>query len=260
MIYKMKKKKSEMSGLVLLLFSTLTLIFGITTSVKAQNSDNKKEIGVLKTLGKEDDMVIISQATSDSQSCSTLGSPTGMQAMFAFLEKNINYSSTAVEEKIQGDVIIDFTVTPKGVVANSRITKGLHPDIDKEVLETLKRMPVLELSEKDRQKFDTDYKVTMNFALPDGISLTKPTMSITEVETENLKMTVMKGEKRNEISGTAIVSTASATHTEPKNLETTVIECKSNSYIITARDSSGVKKDIIPTKQVIMMTKGGKVE
>lgn len=35
----------------------------------------------------------------------------------------------------------------------------------------------------------------MNFALPDGILLTKPTMSITEVETENLKMTVMKGEK-----------------------------------------------------------------
>lgn len=191
----MKKKKSEMSGLVLLLFSTLTLICGTTTSVKAQSSDNKKEIGVLKTLGKEDDMVIISQATSDSQSCSNLGSPTGMQAMFAFLKKNINYSSTAIEEKIQGDVIIDFTVTPKGVVANSRITKGLHPDIDKEVLGTLKKMSVLELSEKDRQKFDTDYKITMNFALPDGILLTKPTMSITEVETENLKMTVMKGEK-----------------------------------------------------------------
>ena len=62
-----------------------------------------------------------------------------MQAMFAFLKKNINYSSTAIEEKIQGDVIIDFTVTPKGVVANSRITKGLHPDIDKEVLGTLKK-------------------------------------------------------------------------------------------------------------------------
>ena len=54
----MKKKKSEMSGLVLLLFSTLTLICGTTTSVKAQSSDNKKEIGVLKTLGKEDDMVL----------------------------------------------------------------------------------------------------------------------------------------------------------------------------------------------------------
>ena len=158
-------------------------------------------------------------------------------------------------KKIQGDVIIDFTVTPKGVVANSRITKGLHPDIDKEVLGTLKKMSVLELSEKDRQKFDTDYKITMNFALPDGILLTKPTMSITEVETENLKMTVMKGEKRNETSGTVIVSTASVTHTEPKNLEATTTECKSGSYIITTRDSSGIKKDAVPTKQVIIMTK-----
>ena len=54
----MKKKKSEMSGLVLLLFSTLTLICGTTTSVKAQSSDNKKEIGVSKTIGKEDNMVL----------------------------------------------------------------------------------------------------------------------------------------------------------------------------------------------------------
>ncbi|WP_278707136.1 energy transducer TonB [Bacteroides congonensis] len=252
----MKKKKSEMSGLVLLLFSTLTLICGTTTSVKAQSSDNKKEIGVSKTIGKEDNMVIISQAAFDSQACSTLGSPTGMQAMFAFLKKNINYSSKAIEEKIEGDVTIDFTVTSKGAVANSRITKGLHPDIDKEVLGTVKRMPVLELSEKDGQKFDSDYKITMNFALPDGISLTKPTMSIKEVETENLKMTAMEEEKgKKEKSGTVIVSTASVTHTEPKNLEATTTECKSGSYIITTRDSSGIKKDAVPTKQVIIMTK-----
>ena len=68
-------------------------------------------------------------------------------------------------------------------------------------------------------------------------------------------MTVMKGEKRNETSGTVIVSTASVTNTEPKNLEATTTECKSGSYIITTRDSSGIKKDAVPTKQVIIMTK-----
>ena len=95
----------------------------------------------------------------------------------------------------------------------------------------------------------------MNFALPDGISLTKPTMSIKEVETENLKMTAMEEEKgKKEKSGTVIVST-SVTHTEPKNLEATTTECKSGSYIITTRDSSGIKKDAVPTKQVIIMTK-----
>lgn len=251
----MKKKKSEMRELVLLLFSTLTLICGITTSVKAQSSDNKKEIGVSKTLGKEEDMVIISQTTYDSQTCSVLGSPIGIQAMFAFLKKNINYSPKAIEEKIQGDLIVDFTVTPKGAVVKSRLTKGLYPDIDKEVLGTIKRMPVLEFSEKDGPKFDRDYKITMNFALPDDISLTKPTMSIKEVETENLKIIVMKEEKgMKEKSDTVIVSTTSVTYAEPKNLKTTAIECKSNSYIITTRDSSGMKI-AIPINQVIVMTK-----
>ena len=155
-----------MSGLVILLFSTLTLICGITTFVNAQSSDNKKEVEVLKTLGK------------------------------------------------------------------------------REVLGAVKRIPVLELSKKGVQKFDTDYKITMSFALPDGISLTKPTISITEVETENLKMTVMKGEKRDERgnSDTLIVSTALVTNTEPNNLELIVVECKSGSYIVATRDSSVIKK------------------
>ena len=54
----------------------------------------------------------------------------GMRAMFAFLRENIEYPSKAIEAKMQGDVTVGFTVTKKGAITNSRITKKLYPALD----------------------------------------------------------------------------------------------------------------------------------
>ena len=181
------KKSLKMNGLALLLFSVLTLICETTTSVKAQSSDKKMEV-------------------STSHTCSATDAHNGMRAMFTFLRENIEYPSKAIEAKIQGDVTIDFTVTKEGAITNSRITKKLCPALDIEVLETVKRIPASEFVEKEGQKVNTDYKITIKFALPDGTSLTKPTVSIVEVETENLKMTLMRGEKKDGANSATIAT------------------------------------------------------
>lgn len=173
------KKNFKMSRLALLVLSTLTLICETATSVRAQGSDNKIKV-------------------STSHRCSATDSHNGMRAMFAFLRENIGYPSKAIEAKMQGDVTVGFTVTKKGAITNSRITKKLYPALDIEVLETVKRMPASEFVEKNGQKVDMDYKITIKFALPDDTSLTEPDVSIVEVETEDLKMTLMRGEKRME--------------------------------------------------------------
>lgn len=180
------KKSLKMNRLALLLFSVLTLICETTTSVKAQSSDKKMEV-------------------STSHTCSATDAHNGMRAMFTFLRENIEYPSKAIEAKIQGDVTIDFTVTKEGA-----ITKKLCPALDIEVLETVKRIPASEFVEKEGQKVNTDYKITIKFALPDGTSLTKPTVSIVEVETENLKMTLMRGEKKDGANSATIAAYSSS--------------------------------------------------
>lgn len=46
--------------------------------------------------------------------------------------------------------------------------------------------------------------------LPDGTSLTKPTVSIVEVETENLKMTLMRGRKKGGANSATIATYSSS--------------------------------------------------
>lgn len=219
-------KNSKMNRLALFVFIALTLMGGTATSVKAQNSTDKTDVWVFEASGNKGNTAVISQATSDSQTCSMPGAYNGVQAMFIFLKSNIHYSPEAIQAKIQGDVAIFFTLTKDGTVANSRITKSLCPDLDKEVLEAVKSMPAAEFVEKDRPEVDMDYKITMNFALPDGLSLTEPTVSIAEVETEKLKMSVMKCKKRE----------------------------KENEAMIII-DGAPVEKDTILTKTVITITR-----
>ncbi len=185
------KKNFKMNRLALLVLSTLTLICETATSVRAQGSDNKIKV-------------------STSHICSATDSHNGMRAMFAFLWENIGYPSKAIEAKMQGDVTVDFTVTKEGAITNSRITKKLYPALDIEVLETVKRMPASEFVEKKGQKVDMDYKITIKFALPDDTSLTEPAVSIVEVETEDLKMTLMKGEKKDGVNNATIATYGSS--------------------------------------------------
>lgn len=185
------KKNFKMNRLALLVLSTLTLICETATSVRAQGSDNKIKV-------------------STSHICSATDSHNGMRAMFAFLRENIGYPSKAIEAKIQRDVTVGFTVTKEGAITNSRITKKLYPALDIEVLETVKRMPASEFVEKKGQKVDMDYKITIKFALPDDTSLTEPDVSIVEVETEDLKMTLMRGEKKDGVNNATIATYGSS--------------------------------------------------
>ena len=55
---------------------------------------------------------------------------------------SIDYQSKAVEMGIQGEIIAGFTISKSKKIINSRIIKGLCMDLDKEVLQTIKEMPV----------------------------------------------------------------------------------------------------------------------
>ena len=201
------KKKFNVGRLALLLCSTCALMYATTTAVKAQNSGDetvvceittsvktqgfdgdKTGIQLSKSSGKKDDITLTSRRTPSSHNATC--------SIVAFLRENISYSPKAIEAKIQGDIIVGFTVTKEGIMTNRRIIKTLYPALDMDVLEAVKKMPVPEFTKKDGQKADSNYKITLKFALPGDISQTKPTVEVVEVETENLKMTLMKREKK----------------------------------------------------------------
>ena len=67
--------------------------------------------------------------------------PRGHQALMEYLEKNIKYPAKAVNNKIQGRVIVQFTVDEKGRLSDIKVVKSVEPSLNAEAVRVVKSMP-----------------------------------------------------------------------------------------------------------------------
>ncbi len=61
--------------------------------------------------------------------------------MAYFLSENIKYPGEATLDAIVGTVYIDFVVNENGEIESYKITKNIHPSLDKEVIRLIETMP-----------------------------------------------------------------------------------------------------------------------
>ncbi len=62
----------------------------------------------------------------------------GQEALMKFLVNNIRYPEGAVEQEIQGKVIVEFVVYPNGELGKFKILRGVHSLLDKEAMRVVK--------------------------------------------------------------------------------------------------------------------------
>ena len=67
--------------------------------------------------------------------------PGGLSALQTWLASNVTYPAQAVENGIQGRVIVAFIVERDGTITNVRVAKSVDPSLDREALSVVKRMP-----------------------------------------------------------------------------------------------------------------------
>jgi protein TonB len=67
--------------------------------------------------------------------------PGGVEAMFQFLRDNMKYPIEALDEGIQGRVLVQFVVNKKGSIKDIEVYKSVHPLLDKEAIRVVKSMP-----------------------------------------------------------------------------------------------------------------------
>ncbi len=67
--------------------------------------------------------------------------PGGMEALLKYLSKNIKYPSIALDNNIQGRVLVSFTVNKDGSIVDPEIMKSVDPSLDKEAIRVISSMP-----------------------------------------------------------------------------------------------------------------------
>jgi TonB family protein len=59
----------------------------------------------------------------------------GNQALYQFIDKNIQYPQNALDKRIRGTVLVNITIGPKGTIVDSmKVVHSVDPDLDKEAL------------------------------------------------------------------------------------------------------------------------------
>ena len=91
--------------------------------------------------------------------------PGGMEALLKYLAKNINYPESAVDNGIQGKVMVRFVVERDGSVSAVETYKRVDPALDKEAVRVVKTLPKWKPGRQQGKAVRTRYIVPVVFRL-----------------------------------------------------------------------------------------------
>jgi protein TonB len=88
-----------------------------------------------------------------------------MQALMAYLSKNIKYPSVAQDNGIQGRVLVSFVVNKDGSIVDPEVIKSVDAALDKEAMRVIKAMPKWNPGKQRGKPVRVKYTVPVLFRL-----------------------------------------------------------------------------------------------
>ena len=89
--------------------------------------------------------------------------PGGVSALFNFLNKNICYPQMALENEVQGRVVIRFTVMPDSTISNIIVLRDIGAGCSQEAARVLKFMPKWIPATSKGKPIAMDYILSIKF-------------------------------------------------------------------------------------------------
>lgn len=93
--------------------------------------------------------------------------PGGTKNLIAFAKRKIRYPQTAINDSVQGSVILFFTISKKGKVVDKKIVQSVRNDLDSVCLKMLNQMPLWEPARLNNKSIAAYERWTITFILTD---------------------------------------------------------------------------------------------
>ena len=91
--------------------------------------------------------------------------PGGDAELMKFLSKNIKYPTMAMENNIQGRVIVQFVVTKTGAIGEVKVVRSVDRDLDREAVRVCKSLPKFTPGKMNGQAVNVWYTLPVSFIL-----------------------------------------------------------------------------------------------
>lgn len=91
--------------------------------------------------------------------------PGGEGALLKYISDHIKYPTIAMENNVQGKVVVQFVVTRDGSIGEVKVARGKDPDLDKEAVRVVKTLPKFIPGKMNGQAVNVWYTLPINFKL-----------------------------------------------------------------------------------------------
>lgn len=94
--------------------------------------------------------------------------PGGKAELTKFLKKNLSYPQIAIDNNIQGNVVVKFVVSRTGDIKDVKVTRGVDPSLDEEAIRVVKSMPKWTPAEQRNKPCNSYFTLPVNFKLKEN--------------------------------------------------------------------------------------------
>jgi len=91
--------------------------------------------------------------------------PGGEGALMKYLSSHINYPTVAMENNVQGRVIVQFVVTKNGSIGEVKVARSVDRDLDREAVRVCKSLPNFIPGKMNGQAVNVWYTLPVSFKL-----------------------------------------------------------------------------------------------
>ncbi len=91
--------------------------------------------------------------------------PGGEAELMKYISSNIKYPTMAMENNIQGRVVVQFVVTKTGKIGEVKVVRSKDPDLDKEAVRVVKSLPNFIPGKMNGQAVNVWYTLPITFKL-----------------------------------------------------------------------------------------------
>ncbi len=149
-----------------------------TTKAKSAVKDEKKIVSDTQTpagISVGPDNIKVHETTSENYDDKVFdvveqmpSFPGGNGKLSEFLSQNVRYPVVAVENGIEGRVIVRFIVERDGSVSNVEVAKGAEASLDNEAVRVVKMMPKWNPGKQNGKAVRVNFNVPISFKLTSG--------------------------------------------------------------------------------------------
>ena len=91
--------------------------------------------------------------------------PGGDAELYKFISNNLNYPAMAIENNVQGRVVVQFVVTKDGSIGNVKVVRSVDRDLDNEAIRVCKKLPKFIPGKQNGQPVNVWFTLPVTFKL-----------------------------------------------------------------------------------------------